>query len=76
MSKNLSDDELPSLLSRSIQGANGAALATARNLQSAIVHAYELERANNVVQSLESADGIEIATDQRYRLMKQFRLVP
>jgi hypothetical protein len=79
MTQHLSDEVLADRFATpfqwTIQGAGSALLATAPNLQSAIVHAYELESANNVVHALRSAEGIEIDTDQRYRLMKQFRLV-
>jgi hypothetical protein len=72
MTTRLSDADLGEMLAYSMQwtilGSDGAALARAPNLQSAMVRAFELECANTVVQNLKSSDGIEIDTDQRYRL--------
>jgi hypothetical protein len=79
MMQHITDEALTDALALplqwTIQGRSGAAIATAPNLQSAIVLAYELESAANVVHALRSAEGTEIDTDQRYRLMKKFRLV-
>jgi hypothetical protein len=79
MTTRLSDAELGEMLADSMQwtvlGTAGAALARTPNLQSAIIRAFEFECANAVVQSLKSSDGIEIDTDQRYRITELFRLV-
>jgi hypothetical protein len=79
MTTRLSDAELEGMLAYSMQwtilGRGGSALARAPNLQSAIVRAFELECSNTVVQDLKSSDGIEIDTDQRYRLTELFKLV-
>jgi hypothetical protein len=79
MTTHLSDADFEAMLASSMQwtilGTGGSALARAPNLQSAIVRAFELECANTVVQNLKSSDGIEIDTDQRYRLTELFKLV-
>ena len=79
MTTRLSDAELHSMAAYSMQwtilGTSGSALARAPNLQSAMVRAFELECANTEVQKLKSSDGIEIDTDQRYRLTEALKLV-